>query len=264
MAWAPELADHNDGFRAEFFSDLAKVESENFWFRARNALIIWVIKKYFPGFQSLLEVGCGSGYVLSGIAGAFPQARLVGSEIFVAGLEVAASRVPQAQLVQMDARKLPYLNEFDVVAAFDVIEHIDEDETVLQNFFRAVKPGGGCVITVPQHKWLWSPADEGACHKRRYSAAELHNKMEAAGFKILRTTSFVSLLLPAMLASRLNDKRVGKSGGSASLRMNKTLNRLFEAVLYLERMVIKTGLNWPLGGSRLVVAQKIPATQNPA
>jgi ubiquinone/menaquinone biosynthesis C-methylase UbiE len=261
-AWAPELADHNTGFRAEYFAGLAQVESENFWFRARNVLIIWALKKYFPGFHSLLEVGCGSGFVLSGIAGAFPQARLVGSEIFVAGLEVAASRIPQAELVQMDARKLPYVDEFDVVAAFDVIEHIDEDETVLQNFFRAVKPGGGCVITVPQHKWLWSPVDEEACHKRRYTAAELHGKLEAAGFQMLRTTSFVTLLLPAMLASRLMARRAGKSGGADSLRMNKAVNRLFEAILCCERLVIKAGLNWPLGGSRLVVARKPASSQN--
>ncbi|MCW5299427.1 class I SAM-dependent methyltransferase [Herbaspirillum lusitanum] len=255
--WAPELADHNSGFRAEYFSDLAQVESAHFWFRARNALIIWALKTYFPNFHSLLEVGCGSGFVLSGIAAAFPHARLVGSEIFVAGLEVASSRIPGAELVQMDARKLPYVDEFDVVTAFDVIEHIDEDVTVLQNFFRAVKPGGGCIITVPQHKWLWSPVDEEACHKRRYTAAELHGKMEAAGFKILRTTSFVALLLPLMLTSRLRDKRVGKSGGVDSLRMNKTLNSLLETILNLERRAINAGLNWPLGGSRLVVAQKI-------
>ena len=261
-AWAPELADSNDGFRAEYFSDLAQVESEHFWFRARNALIIWALKKYFQDFRHLLEVGCGSGFVLSGIAEAFPQAKLVGSEIFVAGLQVAARRVPQALLVQMDARRLPYAEEFDVVAAFDVIEHIDEDEIVLQNFFRAIKPGGGCVITVPQHKWLWSPVDEEACHKRRYTARELHSKIEAAGFKILRSTSFVTLLLPAMLASRLMDKRAGKSGGVDSLRMNKVINRLFGAILFCEQLMIKLGFNWPLGGSRLVIAQKMPAAQN--
>ncbi len=257
--WAPELAEHNDGFRAEFFSDLAEVESRHFWFRARNTLIVWALKKHFPEFRSLLEVGCGSGFVLSGISEAFPTARLVGSEIFVAGLEVAARRVPRAELVQMDARQLPYTDEFDVLAAFDVIEHIDDDEIVLQNFFRAVKPGGGCIVTVPQHKWLWSPVDEEACHKRRYSAPELRTKMEAAGFRILRTSSFVTLLLPAMLASRLLDRRAGKSGGTASLRMNPFVNTLFEAVLSVERLFIIAGFNLPFGGSRLMVAQKMPA-----
>ena len=261
VAWAPELADDNDGFHSGSFSDLAQVESENFWFCARNTLIIWSLKKYFPNFDSLLEVGCGTGFVLSGIADAFPQARLIGSEIFVAGLEVAASRVPKAELVQMDARKLPYVEEFDVVAAFDVIEHIQEDETALQNLFRAVKPGGGCIVTVPQHKWLWSPVDEEACHKRRYVAYELHSKMEAVGFQILRTTSFVSLLLPAMLSSRLMAKHTGRSGGAHSLRINKFINLFFEAILYCELLVIRVGLNWPLGGSRLVVARKTGKSQ---
>lgn len=261
VTWAPELADANNGFRAEYFSDLAQVESEHFWFRARNKLIVWSLKKFFPDFHSLLEVGCGSGFVLSGIAQAFPNARLVGSEIFVAGLEVAAKRLPHAELVQMDARKLPYVEEFDVVAAFDVIEHIDEDETVLQQFFSAVKPGGMCVITVPQHQWLWSPVDEEACHKRRYSAAELHAKVQAAGFKILRSTSFVTLLLPAMIASRLMARGTGHSGGTESLRMNTLVNKVFESILAVEQAVIKLGLNWPIGGSRLVVARKIPSTQ---
>ena len=254
--WAPKLAEHNDGFRAEFFSGLAAVESRHFWFRARNTLIVWAIRKYFPNLYSLLEVGCGSGFVLSGIAKAFPQVHLVGSEIFVAGLEVAAQRVPTAELIQMDARQLPYVNEFDVVAAFDVIEHIDQDELVLQNFFRAIKPGGGCIITVPQHKWLWSPVDEEACHKRRYSADELHSKIKAAGFIILRSTSFVTLLLPAMLISRLLDRKAGTSGGVDELRMNSATNSLFELVLYCERLFVKAGVNWPFGGSRLVVALK--------
>lgn len=259
-AWAPELADANNGFRAEYFSDLAQVESEHFWFRARNTLIVWAIKRYFPNFQSLLEIGCGSGFVLSGIAMAFPTARMVGSEIFVAGLEVAAKRMPQAELVQLDARKLPYVEEFEIVAAFDVIEHIEEDETVLQNFFSAIKPGGVCIVTVPQHKWLWSPVDEEACHKRRYSAVELHDKIEATGFNILRSTSFVTLLLPAMFASRLLARGSGKSGGTQSMRMNKFVNRLFEAILAAEQAVIKLGLDWPIGGSRLVVAKKMSSS----
>jgi ubiquinone/menaquinone biosynthesis C-methylase UbiE len=254
--WAPALADHNDGFRAEFFKGLAAIEAQHFWFRSRNALITWALGRYFPRFDSLLEVGCGSGYVLSGIAAAFPQATLTGSEIFVAGLEVAADRARGVELVQMDARNLPYVAEFDVVAAFDVIEHIEEDELVLENFFRAIKPGGGCILTVPQHMWLWSPVDEEACHKRRYSAAELRRKMAAAGFEVIRSTSFVTALLPPMLVSRLLSRRAGKSGGVESLRMNPVINWLFETALATERLLIKAGLDMPVGGSRLIVGRK--------
>jgi ubiquinone/menaquinone biosynthesis C-methylase UbiE len=256
LAWAPELAKHNNGFPKESFEGLARVEAGNFWFRSRNAIILWALRKYFPGFQSLLEVGCGTGFVLSGIARAFPHARVVGSEIYTAGLTFAAKRLPKAELLQMDARKLPYEAEFDMVTAFDVIEHIVEDELVLRNFHRAIKPGGGCLITVPQHQWLWSPVDVAAHHQRRYSALELYTKVEAAGFRVVHSTSFVTLLLPLMLASRLAIRRSGYVGGSETLILNPVFDRILEAIMRMEHFLIKSGLSLPFGGSRLLVCQR--------
>lgn len=257
LAWAPELAKHNDGFPEESFEGLARAEAGNFWFRSRNAIVLWALRKYLPGFQSLLEVGCGTGFVLSGITQTFPRARTVGSEIYTAGLAFAAKRLPGVELLQMDARKLPYEVEFDVVAAFDVIEHILEDELVLQNIHRAIKPRGGCLITVPQHQWLWSPVDKAACHQRRYSRNELHAKVEAAGFRIVRSTSFVAFLLPLMLLSRWAARRTGQSGGSDALAIHPVLDRALEAVMQIELLLIKIGVSLPVGGSRLVVLQRV-------
>jgi len=256
LAWAPELAKHNDSFPEASFEGLARVEAGSFWFRSRNAIVQWALRKYFPSFDSLLEVGCGTGFVLSGIAKAFPHARICGSEIHTAGLSFAAKRLPEAELLQMDARRLPYEAEFDVVAAFDVIEHIVEDELVLQNFHRAIKPGGICLLTVPQHQWLWSPTDDAACHKRRYSAEELHRKVTAAGFRIVRSTSFVTLLLPLMAATRWRARRTGRAGGSEAMLLNPTLERVLEAIMRVELQLIKWGLNLPAGGSRLLVGIK--------
>jgi SAM-dependent methyltransferase len=254
VAWAPDLAKNYEGFPPESFAGLAAVEAENFWFRARNQLIVWALGKYFPEFRSLLEVGCGTGFVLSGIARHFSGARLVGSEIFTAGLVHAAQRLPGVELIQMDARRLPYDAEFDVVAAFDVIEHIKEDERVLANLYRATRPGGGCLITVPQHRWLWSAVDEAACHERRYTAEEVHRKIRSAGFRILMSTSFVTLLLPAMLFSRLVGNRSGRADSEDELRLPSVVNRLFMSIMNLEAAGIRAGMRWPLGGSRLVVA----------
>jgi SAM-dependent methyltransferase len=256
VAWGPQLADSNDGFHREDFAALAPVEAQHFWFRARNDLILWALGRYAPGFQSLLEIGCGTGFVLTGIARLFPKVRLVGTEVFVEGLAFAGARVPAAELMQMDARALPYVDEFDVVAAFDVIEHIDEDELVLRNLYRATKPAGCCIVSVPQHMWLWSPVDEEACHKRRYNARELEAKAVRAGFRIVRSTSFATILLPVMLLSRLMDRKKGKTGGTESLRMNPAVNRVLESLLRLEHVAIQAGWSLPVGGSRLMVLRK--------
>ncbi len=256
VALAPALADQAEGFDPALFTELAALEAGNFWFRARNRLIVWALQRYAAGFGSLLEVGCGTGYVLQGIAAAFPQARLVASEAETEGLRFAAQRVPGAEFLQMDARRMPYEQEFDVVGAFDVIEHIGEDETVLAQMRRALRPGGSLLLTVPQHPFLWSEYDARAHHVRRYTAAELRQKLGRAGFTVVRMTSFVSVLLPLMMLSRLSRRTdAANYDPLAELRIGRFANTLLERALDAERLLIRAGLPLPCGGSLLAVAR---------
>ena len=248
----------NIGFKTHYFKELAELEAGNFWFRARNKLILWAVHKYSPQLKSFLEIGCGTGFVISAISKRFPEARLSGSEYLEEGLVYARQRVPGAEFTQMDARHIPYESELDAIGAFDVLEHIEEDETVLQQIFKALKPGGIVFITAPQHRWLWSAVDEYACHVRRYGANELHQKVCKAGFEIIRSTSFVSTLLPAMYLSRLlkRNKMDVSMGAMVELRINPILNKLFEWLLNFELALIYVGVSLPLGGSSLLVARK--------
>ncbi|OGW69518.1 MAG: methyltransferase [Nitrospirae bacterium RIFCSPLOWO2_01_FULL_62_17] len=257
VSFAPELADANSGFQADYFGQLAAREAGHFWFRSRNRLVCWALRRYFPAMQTFLEVGCGTGFVLSGIRREFPELRLHGSEIFSDGLAFAGQRLPGVALFQMDARRIPFADEFDVIGAFDVLEHVEDDAAVLQQMFQAVTPGGGIVLTVPQHRWLWSAVDDYSFHKRRYGRDALLEKIQRAGFQVLRVTSFVFLLLPMLLLSRL--WRVGSSAGSdplAEYKIPSWVNTVFESALDLERCLIATGLSLPAGGSLLVVARR--------
>jgi len=227
-AHAPEFANGGGGFKPDYFSELSRLEAENFWFRARNELIVWALQTYKPDASTFLEVGCGTGFVLSDIARACPEIALSGSEIFMAGLSHAAKRVPSAHFMQMDTRRVPFVDEFDAIGAFDVLEHIEEDEIVLTQLYRAIKPGGVLLLTVPQHPWLWSASDEYACHVRRYTCAEVEQKVLTAGFELLRSSSFVTSLLPAMMFSRFMQKKKTKEFAPASeLKINPALNKFF-------------------------------------
>lgn len=258
LCFSPELARVNDGFRAESFRDLFVLEDQNFWFTSRNCLIVWTLQKYFPQARNFLEIGCGTGYVLSGIQKLYPSLTLSGSEIFVNGLEFTSQRLNNVELFQMDARKMPFDSEFDIIGAFDVIEHIPEDELVLSEAFRSLNPGGGILITVPQHPFMWSITDEYACHVRRYTAEELRRKVERAGFKVERMTSFVSLLLPLMLISRLRSRtQKEKFDPGGELKVNPVLNKSLECILSFERLFIKAGVSFPFGGSLLLVGRKV-------
>jgi SAM-dependent methyltransferase len=245
----------SQGFKAEFFGALAKVEPGHFWFEARNQLIIAMLRRYFPRAATFLEIGCGTGFVLRGIRQAIPRLTIAGSEIFSEGLAYAQKRLPDVGFFQMDARSIPYSSALDVIGAFDVLEHIDEDEAVLRQMHDAVRPGGGIILTVPQHQFLWSVTDEFSHHLRRYSRAEVVEKIERAGFRPVHVTSFVTLLLPIMYLSRLRQDPA-KYDPQREFAVHPVVNRLLGIAMRLEVGLVRTGVSLPVGGSLLVVARR--------
>ena len=130
-------------FHLESFQKLAALEDANFWFQARNELILWSLNQYFAKPKHYAEIGCGTGYVLQAVEQALPETAIVGTELFVEGLKFAAQRCKRAKLVQLDARAIPYRNQFDIVGIFDVLEHIEDDEAVLSQIDKSLVYGGG-------------------------------------------------------------------------------------------------------------------------
>ena len=260
LAFAPELADRSrgeGGFEPEAFESLARLEESSFWFRARNDLILWALRSYTPRARSFLEIGCGTGFVLRAIGEALPELELTGSELFTAGLEHAARRVPGAELLQMDARQIPFEDQFDAIGAFDVLEHVDDDREALAECRRALHPGGALFVTVPQHPWMWSSADDYAHHVRRYTRRELVAKLNEAALEPLRITSFVTLLLPLMALSRLAERRSPRAYDPvAEHQRSSRLRRPLEATMRMESALIRRGASLPAGGSLLAVAAR--------
>lgn len=257
LAFAPELAEQNDGFNPDTFRRYAAVEAGHFWFVGRNAILTDCMMRYFPAANHILEIGCGTGFVLANTRRVYPNAQLSGSDIYTEGLSYAKQRVPGAWLFQMDACHIPYQDEFDLIGSFDVLEHIEDDSAALMQMYQACRNGGGLLLTVPQHRWLWSSTDDYAHHKRRYTRAELIGRVERAGFKVEYAGSFVSLLLPVMLASRLLQKSADSSDQmDAGFKIGKLANRVLGAVMKVERWLIARGISFPMGGSLLLVARK--------
>jgi SAM-dependent methyltransferase len=258
--YAPELALGSDDYPIDFYDRLCRLEDGHFWFQARNRIILRMVRSYC-GDQirpRLLEIGCGTGFVLQQLA-AENRYQLTGLESHIAGLRHARARLPSVEFVQADARDLPYDSEFDAVGAFDVIEHVGEDEAVLASIHRALKVGGIVIVTVPQHEWLWSGTDEQAMHKRRYSRRELTAKLETAGLEILRFTSFVTVLLPIMYASRLTKRRHPNTTSESDLyelETSRATNKVCSAAMRIDEALIDLGISLPFGGSLLAVARK--------
>jgi len=257
--FAPDLADTVSGMDPRNFETLSKVEAEYFWFVVRNELIVGLVNKYFPDAHRFLEVGCGNGAALAAVARSRPWERLVGSELHPSGLAYARKRLPpEVEFVQMDARHIPCVDVFDLTGAFDVIEHVAHDEAVLRGMRAATRTGGGTIIAVPQHPWLWSHADDIAHHQRRYRRGELEAKLRRNGFEVLFSSSFTALLLPLMAASRLIGRdRKTDDDVLGEFTLNHRVNAMFIAVLRAEIGMTLAGWRWPAGGSRIVVGRAV-------
>ena len=239
------------------FALLERLEPESFWFRSRNEVIVWALREYVGNAKSFLEVGCGTGFVLAAIRKHAPRLHVMGAELYAEGLEVARRRLPGVPLVQMSALEIPFSGSFDALGAFDLLEHIEEDEAALREMHRAVRRGGGIVITVPQHPRLWSAADNFAGHARRYRRDELVAKVRRAGWEPVRVTSFVTLPLPFFVVSRAWGARDTVSYDLESeLKLPRPVDRFLRGVMAAERALLTRGLSFPVGASLLLVARR--------
>jgi len=256
--YAPDLADAQTGFDTAVFDELARHEAGHFWFEPRSRLLAGLAARFFPAAGRYLEIGCGTGVVLKAMASARSWSRLAGSELHPAGLSHAIQRLDgRAEFVQMDARHIPAREAFDLIGAFDVLEHIPEDEDVMQEVHAALVPGGGFIAAVPQHPALWSQADITAHHVRRYRRGELERKLCSARFEILFSSSYASVVLPLMAASRFTSRHPAADNIIVhELAVHPVLNAILRKALDVEVSLTMKGLEWPIGGSRIVVARK--------
>lgn len=259
ISFSPEIVGVNESYDPAWYAQLGALEADNFWFVARNRLVKWLAKSFLPRNCHYLELGCGTGYVLQMLRNAFPKWRISASEAQTDGIIFAKNRVGyDVAYFQMDACFIPFRNEFDVIGAFDVIEHIPDDVGAIKQVYAALKPGGYCMLSVPQHMFLWSGYDEVGCHFRRYSVGELERKLKSVGFSVIISTSFNSLLLPLMVISRALKK--GKTSEEVDvldeLRLSPVLNVVLSAILWIEFILMQLGVRFPFGGSRVVIAQK--------
>jgi SAM-dependent methyltransferase len=105
--------------------------------------------------------------------------------------------------LQANIEQLPLKGDScDLALLLDVLEHVD-DRAALQEAYRIIRPGGWVILTVPAHGWLWSPRDDAAGHRRRYSHKMVRQLLQSASLEIEQIGYFQCLLFPLFILSRL-------------------------------------------------------------
>ena len=249
-------------FDASAFEFLFEMEQKHFWHVGRREIILDVLRRDIPDLAGsrMLETGCGNGNILwylkqNGI-------NIEGGDIFLEGLNFCRKRAGSVALYQINILALPFNDKFDVIGAFDVLEHIDDDKKALAEMSRTLKSEGNLILTVPAHRFLWSYFDEASSHKRRYSKLEMVTKLEQAGFAVKKASYYMFFLFPLLAAIRLignarhrRDNRKINVKSSLEVRTVPVVNEVFLGLLRLERFLLRY-FDLPFGTSLLVLAEK--------
>lgn len=247
--------------REEFERDL-KLRDTNWFYTGTTRIWGSFLRSIITDINSLraIDLGCGTGgkaiYLKK-----FSR-KVYGLDLSMDALEFCKGEA-EIPLTQASIERIPFKNtSFSIVNAFDVLEHVEDDISVLKEIRRIMTDKGSLVITVPAFMSLWSQHDVANFHKRRYSAEELTQKLEKAGFKVKRISYINCFLFPFVLAVRIVQRYFARSSSeNKRTRVEDIpgfLNNILSGILYFEANLIRK-VNFPFGVAIVCVAQKTQA-----
>jgi SAM-dependent methyltransferase len=223
---------------------LTELEDQHWWYRERRHLLAKDVAGLTPGRAADIgAAGGGNTRVLQGL-GWDVSAIEFGED----GAQVCHERgIP---VVRGDATRLPLAPAcLDLVVAYDVLEHLEDDKAAATGIFEALRPGGTFLVAVPCDPRLWSAHDDAVGHVRRYTRQTLSDLLSSAGFELSPLRSWNVLLRPVVALRRRS------STGSDLEYLPKVVNLGLSAIVTAERYLpVKT-----LPGVSLFVTARRPA-----
>ncbi len=251
--------------QAKDFEDLYYTEEKMWWFAGMREISAALLDEFCPkDFESILDIGCGTGLNLEWLKRYGAAHSIKGLDLEAVALNFCRERGTN-HLVQASATDLPFPEEyFDLITSFDVLVQIPgekADEQAIAEMFRILKPGGIAFVRAAAYRWMFSGHDVAVNTQRRYNLPELSQKLENAGFTILRKTYANTMLFPAAVFRRLVLKKIGLAESGSDVKpfppSLEWLNRIFTRAMFLEARFLK-GQNrkLPFGLSAVCVVRK--------
>jgi SAM-dependent methyltransferase len=229
------------------YREMYALEDVHWWFRGRRDVIRALLQRTeLPAQLRLLDAGCGTGRNLVEF----------GSLGAAAGVDPSADAVAfcldrgLADVRQAGIEALPFgPDEFELLLACDVLEHVEDDRGALVELRRVASAGGLLLITVPAYQWLWTEHDVQLHHVRRYTLRTLRSRVRDTGWDVVHATYFNSIALPLVAGARLAERRSSRHGHTDLDRTPEVLNGVLALPMKFEAWMIRHGARLPAGVS---------------
>jgi SAM-dependent methyltransferase len=243
----------------------ARAERDHFWFRGFRRFIEPLVARAAAGHRPrILDCGCGTGHNLTMLR---RHGSAYGIDLTWAGLQYARAN-GERSIARATVARLPFRNEqFGLVTSFDVLYSLPDDveREAIAEMHRVLEPGGIAIVNVAALEALKGNHSVLSAEIRRYSKADLTQRLEAAGFRVTHATYTNFSILPLVAAVRFRQRL-----GGAHVETEEEiaippapLNTALSAMLALEAAALRV-VNMPIGSSLLAVAVKAaqPRTGN--
>jgi SAM-dependent methyltransferase len=245
------------GVAAPYRGGSASIAANDYWwYRVRARLLETALDPYVGEAGRVLDVGSADG----------PSVQWLRGRAVHATLDLDRRGLKRGEGVCGSALALPFASaSFDVVGAFDVLEHCQPEATAVREFVRVLRPGGRLLLSVPAYQWAWTDFDEENGHHRRYTRQRAVAALEAGGLEVLRATYTFGSTLPLFALERLARRcmQAFRSGGpveAADVVSLPTTPRVLDGLLYrlgrLDERILKRH-DLPFGSSVVLAARKL-------
>jgi len=244
--------------RKNIYQKFYDIEETNWWFKGMHDLLLDLISANlkFHVKSKLLDIGCGTGL--------WPKYLSRFGNVYCLDNSREAIKFCAARnlnkLIVGQAEELPYKDEcFDFVSAIGVVEHLDDDQLLLREINRILKPGGYMVLLTSAFDFLWSAHDDLVHHKKRYRKKTIETLLIQAELESLKISYVNSILFPGIAGIRIIQKLINwipaKNDVTKIFTVSEFLNNLLFKILRLESSLLKH-MCFPFGVGIVALAQK--------